>query len=178
MNLRVFPFSIIIASALILCTASQCSKHEEVEEIPLTCIHAYLRFVNNSEEATVLSFQNFFQASYPGVNFGSENEETSNSAKFVLYPMESVRMKVDCYFTEEDFGPGEIHTLYGKILKTVEKGCLYQYEYDAETKTQGDLLKMWPVRKDKEENSIFNMDKWTYFQIDSSKHQWNITLYE
>lgn len=178
MNLRVFPFRIIIASALILCTASQCSKQEEVEEIPLTCIHAYLRFVNNSEEATVLRFQNFFQASYPGVNFGSENEETSNSAKFVLYPMESVRMKVDCIFTEEDFGPGEIHTLYGKVLKTVEKGCLYQYEYDAETKTQGNLLKRWPVRKAKEENSIFNMDKWTYFQIDSSKHQWNITLYE
>lgn len=178
MNLRVFPFSFLIASALILCTASQCSKQEEVEEIPLTCIHAYLRFVNNSDEATVLRFQNFFQASYPGVNFGSENEETSNSAKFVLYPMESVRMKLDCYFTEEDFGPGEIHTLYGKVLKTVEKGCLYQYEYDAETKTQGNLLKMWPVRKAKEENSIFNMDKWTYFQIDSSKHQWNITLYE
>ena len=50
MESRVLPFSLVIASAIVFCTAFRCNK-EEIENT--AWMHTYFSFINNSENTQI-----------------------------------------------------------------------------------------------------------------------------
>ena len=170
MKSRIIPYSLIIASTIILCTSFQCSKEER---IPVTSYHSY---INNSSNTVELYFENFEACTFFDEHIGYWDAPVYHSVDYydvLLYPMEKVTTRYELTLSEEEAVLDDKQQLLFDFFKhrlRLNRSNLYLYEYDLETQSRGKLIKKW-VPSD-------NANRWSYYQIDSSNFQWTINLFE
>ncbi|MGM9785205.1 MAG: hypothetical protein ACI3ZI_09185 [Candidatus Cryptobacteroides sp.] len=170
MKSRIIPYSLIIASTIILCTSFQCSK----EHYHATWVNNYFSYINNSENVVDFFFEHFRGESY----FDEERGEwvslhIPDNFDVIMYPMEKVATKYCFPLYEDEVGVvDEQQYFFQRYLEKLNAygGCVYIYKYDLETQSRGKLIKKWVPSG--------NESRWSYSQIDSVNRQWTINLFE
>lgn len=180
MESRVLPFSLVIASAIVFCTAFRCNK-EEIENT--AWMKTYFSFINNSENTVLLCFESFECFQY--YDEKKEHWELLNSPynfEVVLYPMEKV-VANDSYGIDKDkLGSGEereiIFTSFRRMA-AMYRTCISLYEYNVKTQKKGETLNIWKYSPNSNhENTVFDLNRWSYRQIDSLTCKWSFYLFE
>lgn len=180
MKSRVIPFSLVIASAIIFCTAFRCNK-EEIENT--AWMSNYFSFINNSENSVLLCFESFECFRY--YDEKKDHWEILNSPynfEVVLYPMEKVIANDSYGIRKDKLGSGEEREInFASFRKMVSlyHSCISLYEYDVKTQTKGKTLNIWKASPNANiENTIFDYNRWSFYQIDSLSCRWNTNLFE
>lgn len=61
----------------------------------------------------------------------------------------------------------------------MNRSCISLYEYDVKTQTKGKTLNIWKASPNANiENTIFDYNRWSFYQIDSLSCRWNTNLFE